>query len=286
MRSTRESKRAQPGTGGGHGRGGGAEGQCGNLCLVQLLGFPRPRSQSSLALRPPTPALPCLGLTDLPLPPHLAFPVFTFTLYFYLPFPLAHLHPCLPTAAAAPLCGINTVVADPLPPACGGRGHTAHAQPARRRDAVIGTCQTAAAHFRKSTGALLVLLLAGAAHPSFWRLLGLHATPARAQLSPQDSPHSSSAPGATPLQGVVPAPSPHPAGGARALSLVPKECHAGGGWGQVVGCTLKAGCTLPPKGGGPEATPMITQQVLGSPAGWGVGQSPLLLSASKICLLC
>ena len=45
---------------------------------------------------------PCLGLTHLPLPPHLAFPIFPFTLYFHLPFPLAHLHPCLPTAAAPP----------------------------------------------------------------------------------------------------------------------------------------------------------------------------------------
>ena len=184
-----------------------------------------------------------------------------------------------------PGCGINTLVADPLPPACGGRGHTAHAQPARRRDAVIGTCQTAAAHFRKSTGALLVLLLAGAAHPSFWRLLGLHATPARAQLSPQDSPHSSSAPGTTPLRGMVPARCPPSQGVARAHSVVPKECHAGGGWGQVSGCTLKAGCTLPPKGGGPEATPMITQSK-SLEARWGGGQSPLLLSASKICLIC
>lgn len=234
------------------GVGGVAEGQCGNLCLVQLLALPPPRSQSSPALHP---RLAWVSLISLCLPiwlspssPSLCTSIF--------PSPL---HTCTRACPPPPPplgCGINTVVTDPLPPACGGRGHTAHAQPAQRRDAVIGTCHTAAAHFRKSTGALLVLLLAGATHPSFWRLQGLHATRARAQLSPQDSPHSSSAPGATALQGVVPPPPQ--------VELGPspwrqRNFMQGVGWAKLQG-------------------------VLGS-RGRGVF-SPLLLSASKIRLLC
>lgn len=195
--------------------GGGAvlRGSAGTCVWFSCLGsLPPGHRAPQLCAPPPPPHLAWVSLIS-PCRPIWLSPSSPSLSTFIFPSPL---HTCTracppPPPPPPPLgCGINTVVADSLPLACGGRGHTAHAQPARWRDAVIGTCQTAAAHFRKSTGALLVLLLAGAAHPSFWKLLGLHATPARAQLSPQDSPHSSSAPGATPLQGVVPAPCPPP----------------------------------------------------------------------------
>lgn len=66
---------------------------------------------------------------------------------------------------------IGSVATAPLLPAYGSRrlgvgvGCTAHAQPAWPRYTVIGTCQAAAACFRKSTGAFTVLLLAGMVGP-------------------------------------------------------------------------------------------------------------------------
>ena len=128
---------------------------------------------------PTSPGSPSL----LASPSGFSLSVFPFTLYLHLPFPLAHLHPCLPTPHLG--CGINTIVADPLLPACGGgRGRTAHAQPAWPRDAVIGTCQTAATHFRKSTGAFIVLLLAGTTDPPSGGYQVSVLAPTLVQLSP------------------------------------------------------------------------------------------------------
>lgn len=81
------------------------------------------------------------------------------------------------------------------------------------RDAVIGTCQTAAAHFRKSTGAFTILLPAGAANaPSrgYWVSV---AAPTPAQFSPR---LPSSAHRATLLHRVVALPQRGP---------VPSPCH-------------------------------------------------------------
>lgn len=93
--------------------------------------------------------------------------------FFFPPYALSTIFlPCLHTCtgACSPTgCSVDSVTTAPLLTACGSRrgggGGTAHAQPAWPRDTVIGTCQAAAAHFRKSTGAFTILLLAGMVDP-------------------------------------------------------------------------------------------------------------------------
>lgn len=116
--------------------------------------------------------LPCQPVSICPLPPCLASPSF----HFHCLPPPSFLHTCS-QASASP----SALVTVPLLPACvGGRQHMAHAYSAWPQDAVIGTCQATVAHFRKSTGAFTVLLVAGMADfPS--RVL---AQPSRRSASP------------------------------------------------------------------------------------------------------
>ena len=97
------------------------------------------QATSSQGTKPPNPApaLPAFSLPPLHSPPHL-------------PSPLSHLHP-----VPAPLPAVRQRCRCRPAPASQWWWAGAHcACPAcPARDAVIGTCQTAAAHFRKSTGA-------------------------------------------------------------------------------------------------------------------------------------
>lgn len=95
--------------------------------------------------------------------------LFLLPLYFlqHLPALLAHLHWSLFLHGRQHrLCSHGTKSCQPVVVGGWGLGGcTAHAQLAWPRDTIIGTCQAAAACFRKSTGAFIVLLLAGMVDP-------------------------------------------------------------------------------------------------------------------------
>lgn len=171
---------------------------------------------------------PCLGLTHLlclpiwlsPSSPSLCTSIF--------PSPL---HTCtrLPHRRRPLGCGINTVVTDPLPPACGGRGHTAHAQPAQRRDAVMAPVTRRQLILESQWG--LASPAASRRHTPLplWRLQG-PMLPMLEPSSPQDSP-TLAQPWSHRTAGVVPS----PAGGARAPSWRQRNFMQGVGRGLLQG---------------------------------------------------